>query len=60
MLLFLVAILVGVCSLARYEDTHVVEPCILMTAAYSVGLQVPLWILCTETWQPTPNFWIFS
>lgn len=41
-LLFLVAILVGVCSLARYEDTHVVEPYILMTVAYNVGVSVSL------------------
>ncbi|TID15936.1 hypothetical protein E6O75_ATG08994 [Venturia nashicola] len=41
-LLFLVAILVGVCSLARYEDTHAVEPYILMTVAYNT-LYMGLW-----------------
>lgn len=43
-LLFLIAILVGVCSLARDEKTYVVEPFILMTVAYNVCLLSCLFI----------------
>lgn len=47
-LLFLVAVLVGVCPLARYEVTHIVEPYILMPVAYNVGLRFTLSIYGVE------------